>query len=380
MAISCCQKCLGMYIQEIESIKNINQESWQHVLIHSRSHIPFLDYQWIDDWSNHFAPESKVRAYALQNGAGEIVGIFPVIFTDEKPFGLNCNIVSFPANSHSFRTDILAKEEQRSALFVDWFKYLQRTQKFDYLKFKEFLYDPSLFDALKTHGIRFSLEEKKQPPYLEIQGSWEDYFKTRKGHFRRNLRRRMRNAQKEFGPVTYRVFDGSDSELEEWIDEGFTLEASGWKGKRGSAILNSEQVKQFYFDIAKHFNARKMLHVGSVFFGDRMVAFNFSLVYDGVFYLLKIAYDESFARYSPGQIMMYHVLQSVFAQGLKGFDFLGPNMPWKREWTDKSHDHYTFLVYGPTWKGRYLYLINSKIAPALRRIGWIRKLKEKYGA
>ncbi len=370
---------MAFNFEEIHSISKIHFHTWQDVLFHSHSINPFLDYHWISNWLQHFARGNPLNIYLAQNEANETLGIFPLIAAKDVLLGVKSNILSFPANSHSFRTDLLTRQDQRAELFTAWFNHVKATQKFDYLKFKEFLYDPKFFAVLKERGIPFTLEEKKQPPYLNIKENWETYFKARRGHFRRNLRRRIRNAQKEFGAVTYRVFNGSNSELEGWISAGLTLEASGWKGKKGSAILNSEEVKKFYLDVAQNFNARKMLHLGAVYFGERMVAFNFSLIYRDVFYLLKIAYDENVPRYSPGQIMMFHLLQWVFGQGLQSFDFLGPSMPWKLEWTEDFHEHYTLLFYGPTFKGRYLYFINSKIVPLLRKNRWMHKFKEKAG-
>jgi CelD/BcsL family acetyltransferase involved in cellulose biosynthesis len=364
---------------QIKSISAISRGNWQNVLSESKTVIPFLDYDWMRIWLKHFAEDKETSIYVVYNQEKEIVGIIPTIRMKEHNFGFNFNVISFAANSHSFRTSIIAKEDVQNEIFVAWWRFIQGKSRFDYLKFKEFLASNLLFAELDKQKISYSLEEKKQPPYIKISADWENYFSSLKGHFRRNLRRRLRNAQKDFGKVEYRILSDNDGDLQQWIKEGLELEASGWKGKMGSAILKSEKVKQFYFDIARAFQERGQLHVGGLFFDQHMVGFNFSLVYQGVFYLLKIAYDETVARYSPGQIMMYFLLQKTFNEKLRYFDFLGPSMPWKLEWTDKFHDHYTLILYAPTAKGRLAYLLNRKILPHLRKIPLLHKLKQKTG-
>jgi len=38
---------------------------------------------------------------------------------------------------------------------------------------------------------------------------------------------------------------------------------------------------------------------------------------------MMTCYDEAFAEYSPGQLLMREVLQRCIADGLRGFDLLG---------------------------------------------------------
>ncbi len=361
----------------IDSLDEIHRDTWQNVLLNSNVVAPFLDYDWMRIWLKHFADAESQQIIAVFDQNKQLVGVVPLVQTRQRYAGIPFTELLFAANSHSFRSDIIAKADLKSAIFTDLWHYLLDKERFDNLKFKEYLADPALFKEFERQNIPYSLEEQKQPPYIDIKEDWESFFANRRGHFRRNLRRRMRNAAKDFKKVEYRVLSDAAENFDEWMNRGFVLEASGWKGKQGSAILKSERVKQFYFDIAHTFHERGLLHIGGLFFGDRMVAFNFSLIYQDVFYLLKIAYDESLGRYSPGQIMMFHLLKKVFDSGLKCFDFLGPSMPWKLEWADKHHTHYTLFLYAPSLKGRSLLLLNRKFLPVMRKIPVLRKIKKK---
>ena len=370
---------MRFFFNQINSVAEINRDAWQNVLQNSAVVAPFLDYDWMRIWLKHFADAESQQIITVKNENNQLLGLVPLVKARQRFAGLAFNELSFAANSHSFRSDIIAKAELKPAIFTALLSYLLKTERFDYLRFKEYLADPILFAELDRQNIPFSLEETKQPPYIQITSDWETFFNSKRGHFKRNLRRRIRNAEKEFKQVEYRILSDTSKNLDEWINQGLVLEASGWKGKQGTAILNSETVKQFYFDIAHTFHKRGMLHIGGLFFGDRMVAFNFSLIYQNAFYLLKIAYDESMSRYSPGQIMMFYLFKTVFDSGLQCFDFLGPSMPWKLEWTQTSRKHYTLLLYAPTLKGRSLFFWNRKILPFVRQVPVLHKIKQKAG-
>ncbi|NOX87864.1 MAG: GNAT family N-acetyltransferase [Calditrichaeota bacterium] len=368
-------------IKEIDSLNDLIglEKDWQSLLSKSRHPVPFLDYHWIRIWCKHFIRNNKLKFFIITNPQDELKGIIPLYPGEERQAGIKFKVLKFSANSHSFRTDLIIDSKIREEAVNYWLDSVVSDKQFDYLKFREFPVDEKLLKSLDQKQIHFSLEEQKKPPRLEISGDWESYFDSRRGHFRRNLRRRMRNAEKEFGKIEYRIFDGNSDEMQSVILDGFRLEASGWKGKKGSAVIYSEEAKQFYLEIAENFSKRKMLHVGTLFFGDKMVGFNFSVFYNQTFYLLKVAYDESVSRYSPGQIMTFHLLQYVFENGFKSFDFLGPSMPWKLEWADQFTDQYTLYIYSSTAKAKYLRSIKNHVIPALKKIKFLHDLKKQIG-
>lgn len=356
----------------LNSLENINEQEWNSLLEYK---IPFLDYDWIKIWCKNFIHQKQSKFYLILNNSDEVIGTVPLYEHQEKQFGIPFKGFSFTANSHSYRTRLIAHPKAKGEVLDAWLGKIFQTEKFDYIKFKEFLLDEEVLNHLKNKKIKFSLEEEKRPPYIDLEGDWENYFNSLRGHFRRNLRRRLRNAEKQFGKVEYRVFDGNEEQLESFVLQGLELEARGWKGKQGSAILKNPNVKQFYLDIAHAFFKRDQLHLGALFFGERLVAFNFSIITNQTFYLLKVAYDEEVSKFSPGQIMIYFLLQNLFEQKIKRFDFLGPSMPWKLEWTEKYNQHFTLYIYGNTAKGHFLYLLNKKMLPALRKIKFLKKLK-----
>lgn len=369
----------------ISDIKTFDQykSAWNELHKNAQANNPFLTFCWIRFWTSSFAGDSAIRIYLFFDDKEKLAAALPLIYQRERQKILNYRTLSFTANSHSFRSDLLVKKEYAEETLFDYvFTAILDNESFDYLKIREFFIGgDDNFEMLKNsaskHGISFSLEELKQPPYMQIGNDWEKYYKDRKGHFRRNLNRRMRKAEKETGALTYKMFNSEDNNLDDWVYDGFKLESKGWKGEQGSAVLKKTGVDEFYLNIARHFDKQGQFYSSAIFFGETMVAFNFSLIFEGVFYLLKVAYDEDYSRYSPGHIMIYYILQDVFEKGLKEFDFLGPSMSWKLEWAGKSRDHYTLYLYNKTLKSKILHFNHSVLLPMLRKNKMLRRLKDK---
>jgi CelD/BcsL family acetyltransferase involved in cellulose biosynthesis len=96
------------------------------------------------------------------------------------------------------------------------------------------------------------------------------------------------------------------------------------------------------------------------------VAVHLGLVHRGVYYLPKTAYDEALGSASPGQLLQREVLAECEARGLDGFDFLGPDMEWKREWAPTHAPHDWLYVYRPSLAGRAMHSFKHRLRPAVK--------------
>jgi len=122
------------------------------------------------------------------------------------------------------------------------------------------------------------------------------------GSSRKELRRLERRLSEAGGPVAYSTLQPGAA-VEPWIAAFLALEAGGWKGRRGSAMDCSKPGRRFFHAIAAGAAQRRRLMMLALTAGGRTVAMkcNF-LAHDGAF-AFKIAYDEAYARFSPGTLL-----------------------------------------------------------------------------
>ena len=189
----------------------------------------------------------------------------------------------------------------------------------------------------------------ERSPYVDTTGDWEAYVEERKSKFLRELRRRRRQLEAE-GRFALEVHDGRE-QLIELLEEGFRVEAAGWKAARGTAILSQPATRRFYGDLACWAAKHGWLRLAFLRLDSRPMAFDFSIEHHGVHYLLKTGFDPAYGRFAPGMLIRHEMIARAFAEGLRRYEFLGADEPWKLKWTDAVRERSLLQAFAPTLRG-----------------------------
>lgn len=198
-------------------------------------------------------------------------------------------------------------------------------------------------------GYRAIVRPLEHSPYIPTDGGWEAYLAERDGKMLRELRRRKRLLEGE-GVLSFDVHSGEER-LDELLDEGFGVEAAGWKGFAGSAVLSNPATHRFYREIAAWAVTRGSLRLGFLRLNGHAIAFDFSVEENGVHYLLKTGFDPDENRFAPGKLLRYQMIERTFLNGLRLYDFLGTNNPWKDDWTPLSRERSLVQLFSPSVAG-----------------------------
>ncbi|MGY0556470.1 MULTISPECIES: GNAT family N-acetyltransferase [unclassified Lysobacter] len=126
---------------------------------------------------------------------------------------------------------------------------------------------------------------------------------------RSTLRRKERRLGDE-GEVGYRVMS-RDDDLATWIEQFLRVEASGWKGRAGTAMGASDPGRTFLLAACQAAHARGQLHMLALDLDGKPIAMKCNFLSGAHAFTFKIAYDEAYARYSPGILIelyqMHHI-------------------------------------------------------------------------
>jgi hypothetical protein len=116
----------------------------------------------------------------------------------------------------------------------------------------------------------------------------------------------------------------------ELVAAGIALELRGWKGRAGTAIAQDAATLGFYTDLARELAAQGQLALWAMYLDERLIAFQYGIEHRGCYALLKPAYDETYSRYSPGQLLMAEVLRDGIARKLDRLTFSARTCPGNR--------------------------------------------------
>ncbi|WP_457663149.1 GNAT family N-acetyltransferase [Sinorhizobium medicae] len=117
----------------------------------------------------------------------------------------------------------------------------------------------------------------------------------------RELRRQWNNLAKQ-GSLTYSVARRPD-DIRLRMEEFLVLEASGWKGRERSAMIMDRFRAAFAREAITNLAEADSVRIHTLDLNGKAIATIIVLIMAGEAYTWKTAYDERYAKYSPGKLL-----------------------------------------------------------------------------
>jgi CelD/BcsL family acetyltransferase involved in cellulose biosynthesis len=203
-----------------------------------------------------------------------------------------------------------------------------------------------LVAALRSQPARTLVRERPSVPYsyVDLDRSWAEQEGRVSARRRADLRRKRRAAEK-LGPLALEDCRPAPGELEPLLEEALRIEASGWKGRAGTALVHDRARAAFYRAYLRFAAAEGLVRIFFLRVGDRRVAVQVYAEYARRLWQIKVGYDEAFARISPGMLLTREVVGAAARDGLDGLEFLGAVAPWTQTWSPTVRRFVTVRVY-----------------------------------
>jgi hypothetical protein len=214
---------------------------------------------------------------------------------------------------------------------------------------------------------------------LRLFGPWPNFHKT----MSKNLRRDARLLAKLPGELSFEVVEGPgpgqrqeqrqrqgqwDDRLETELAACFDLEARGWKGQLGTPVLADAAAHLFYRQLAVRAGARGRLALYLLKLDGRLIAFEYNVRGGGRIECLKIGYDESLSRYSPGTALRMLILRRAIERGEAREYRLGRESEWKRRWATDHTRIGTLQVFAGSRRGQLAYYGGPALRSLVKRL------------
>jgi tetratricopeptide (TPR) repeat protein len=199
--------------------------------------------------------------------------------------------------------------------------------------------------VMAAHGRARLIHRPSGPtPYVPIAQNWDDYFASLSSRRRYDFRR-SRNRLERIGEVKIDISCPPRSELDRLLEIAFDIEAAGWKGRRGSALRKNARLQTFMRRYAARACTSGNLRLGFLTVGGTPIAMQIALLYAQRYWVLKIGYDERYAKYSPGMQLTMETVRYAFTTGCNSYEFLGTCEPWIEVWTKQTRTYDSLAFY-----------------------------------
>jgi CelD/BcsL family acetyltransferase involved in cellulose biosynthesis len=172
------------------------------------------------------------------------------------------------------------------------------------------------------------------------------------------------------GSLDFSIVRGGPG-LGDLIDEMFALEASGWKGRDGTAIVSNPRDAAFYRGLAFAAAEAGALRIALLREEGRLIAFEYCVVGGDSVLAMKVGYDETRRRLQPGHMLALMNIRDACADAsLSAYDMLGNGLriaPYKARFATGARALYRIRLFARTPEGVLLYAL-YRAKPLAKRL------------
>lgn len=318
--------------------------------------------RWFEIWLKHFSTQNESGIWQARDKSSDIR--FPYIRKTPSIGRCTIPMASAAVNSHTPRYDVLGDD-----LPADLGPCLQEMMHELGVTMLQFPYLSPMSRLLtcvddRRNGVLIHLESCETAPYACTTGDWEAYWAAR-GKSRREWGRRERKFMNRPG-ARFVCLTQWDEIAPLWRNI-LQIEASGWKGRSGTAIIQHDNTLNFYTELAQWWAAEGLLRLFLLYDDTTPVAFELDAEYNGILHCFKHGYLESHAKQGPGQVLRIQILRWAFDRpDVFIFDMFGPDTEAKRKWATHDEELMTLKVFSHSPKG-YLAWARYSLGPRLKQ-------------
>jgi CelD/BcsL family acetyltransferase involved in cellulose biosynthesis len=326
-------------VQEFRTVEH-EAQSWD--LIAEEANSPMHQYAWVKACTDAFTTCGELRLIVVGTDQPRALG--PLIMRGSPLNRMEC----LGVDELYEPTDFPHADADSLICLVDTLVELRRP-----LLMRRILADSPVLTALrsafKSRGILMTRSATGYP-FIQLDPSWMTPEEKLSASRRSSFRRAKRKAH-SIGAIDYEVLSPQPHALPPLLAQSFQVEAAGWKGRTGSALLRDPNRRQFYEKYAAIASAKGILRLCFMRIGGEVAATQLAVESGGRFWLLKVGYNEAFARCSPGHLLMVETLRYAANRGLRTFEFLGSAEPWTRVWTTDVRPCVSVWAYPNNFRG-----------------------------
>ncbi len=259
---------------------------------------------YLADWElavNATSPgRTGATALLAWSRASQLIGLLPVVslrracqiplpaLVSADPYGTLCTPLLDRRAAHDAAAELMRQARQEGAHAL-----ILRDMSLEGPVMQAFT------EKLRQAGLRPRLMRSHRRACLDATRDADDLLRDALGAKKLKELRRQRHRLAEHGAVRFEVAR-SPEEVVAAIETFLTLEASGWKGERGTALAQVAGDAAFIRRATRALAEKAQCEIVTLHAGDTPVAAGIVLRHQTRAFFFKLGVDETFAKFSPG--------------------------------------------------------------------------------
>ena len=281
--------------------------AWDRLAAEASEPNPFAERWCLQSALHLLDPERKARLVMVRDGSdGPVIGIMPVALATR--YGrLPLRHVSGWAHPNHFHGAPLVRAGFESLFWsillgwcdaAPWARTLLHVPRLT----ADGPLHRALVDVTRVRGGEAEVVHREERALLDSDLSPTEYWDAAVRAKKRKELRRQANRLAEEGAVRFRRWQRGEA-VEPWIDAFLDLEARGWKGRAGSALASHSDTQAWFRAILTGAAEAGRLDMRALDLDERPLAMLINFLAPPGGFSFKTAFDEDYARFSPGVLL-----------------------------------------------------------------------------
>ncbi|MBN2470604.1 MAG: GNAT family N-acetyltransferase [Anaerolineae bacterium] len=319
------------------------QAEWQALQARSSCSI-YLTWDWITAWWAHCGPPAELWLLEARAADGRLVGLAPLMRADYSPLrGITWRQLQFIGSDAAFdHLGFLVEEGRAADVIPQFMAALQAARdRWDVLFLSDLAAGDPALDVLLAQDIPWRAEETLPCPAIALPDRWEDFHDALSKRKRKNIRRAHR-ALDEAYPGGWRAEEVTDpDDIDRTMAEMIRLHQAKWEALGMPGGFADPRVAVFHRANAQALAAQGRLWLFRLWIGEAVAAIEYAYAWQGRVYAFASGVNFDLAEYSPGQMLMEHMIQTAIERGMHTYDFLRGDEDYKFFWqAEPREDHH----------------------------------------
>ncbi|MGA2797885.1 MAG: GNAT family N-acetyltransferase [Thermoguttaceae bacterium] len=333
-----------IHLRSLEELRAAASD-WDDLWRRSEVTFPTMRAELLAQWLEHFAADAEFHAIAVQQD-GRWVAALPIVrrrIGRIIPAGvLPCNQWS---SSGECMLDFSIDVKQVSQLLLD----ALRECNLPLLWLDEAILETARWQvfmrAVADNHLKNVVRPRWQVGRVRIDGDWQACQARWSRKHRQHMAWLARQLARQGEVRLVLLSQLAPDEAAMWMRRALEIENLGWKGRSGGSVVSVPGMSEFFIRQARQLAAWGQLELAFLHCGGRPIAFCYGQIAKGVFHSAKVGYDPRYARFSPGQLLRYFLLERFYAEpGRAAIDFLGPMTESHAHWRPDTYTVARFAV------------------------------------
>jgi len=314
----------------LEALRGI----WESIEVHGHGYA-FQSYAWLSAWFETIGRRSGVTVCAVlvEDAHGQPLMLLPLGVERRR---MATRLVWLGGVLTDYQAPILAHDfAQRFDVthFADlWSLIRGQLPPHDAVIFER---QPEFIDTQENPFNSLGLvAHASRAHQVQLEGDFQSFLANKRSKKTLATERRKRKKLARLGNLTY-VVAHEATDIERIITATIRQKSDNYRELGIIDLFADEPHRDFVRLLTTRYADSGFVHLSALMLDDRIVATHWGLVYKKRLYYLLPSYERGeITRYSPGNILLHHLFEWCFENGLTLADFTVGDEPYKLQWRD----------------------------------------------